>query len=179
MLKKILACFCLTLALLVGVTEPNLTQAQAAVPVRTITKAQVEPLPAKVRIAIYLDAWANGGGTYDQNGVAQIFKDGYFVSLTDNVRPATFVNFNRQWREMQGQLEPGQYLGTLKEETMVVDPVTHKQKKLVTLCVDISLHVQDKEEAMRIDRKYHQRSIYDCAHGTILEVEYGRKQAAI
>ena len=23
------------------------------------------------------------------------------------------------------------------------------------------------------------RSIYDCAHGTILEVEYGRKQAAI
>lgn len=92
MLKKILACFCLTLALLVGVTEPNLTQAQATVPVRTITKAQVEPLPAKVRMAIYLDALANGGGTYDQNG----------------------------WR-----------------------------------------------------------SIYDCAHGTILEVEYGRKQAAI
>ena len=71
MLKKILACFCLTLALLGWVPGPNLTQAQAAETVRTLTKAQVEPLPAKVRIAIYLDAWANGGGTYDQNGVAQ------------------------------------------------------------------------------------------------------------
>ena len=71
MLKKIRACFCLTLALLGWAPGPNLTQAQAAEPVR-ITKAQVAPLPANVRIAIYLDAWANGGGTYDQNGVAQI-----------------------------------------------------------------------------------------------------------
>lgn len=96
----------------------------------------------------------NGGATLSRAGRPVDFSTGYQVSRMDcyNIPAGAYGDIAAAVREVLARLQPGDFCGLWESGGRV--------------CVDVSVRILDRAEAIALGRAYNQRAIFDWSTKT-------------